>query len=136
MKAWIVSDLHVKNSELSRTDLEIPDADICICAGDVSGIVEMSMQFVLRHISPRMPVVMVLGNHEYYGATIRASIKTAKRMAKRSNVTVLENEVIVLGKSVSLARRCGLTLKSSTASKLSCRFLNGNPTRSTFANVT
>ncbi len=99
MKAWIVSDLHVKNPELSLNDLEIPEADICICAGDVSGIVEMSVQFVLRYISPRMPVVMVLGNHEYYGATIRAGIKTAKRMAKRSNVTVLENEVIVLGRT-------------------------------------
>lgn len=98
MKAWIVSDLHVKNSELSRTDLEIPEADICICAGDVSGIVEMSMQFVLSHISPRMPVVMVLGNHEFYGATIHAGLQTARRMARRSTVTVLENETIVLGK--------------------------------------
>lgn len=35
MKAWIVSDLHVNNSELSRHYLEIPEADICICAGDV-----------------------------------------------------------------------------------------------------
>ncbi|WP_075292023.1 metallophosphoesterase [Pararhizobium arenae] len=98
MKAWIVSDLHVKNSELSWTDLEIPDADICICAGDVSGSVEMSMQFVLRYISPLMPVVMVLGNHEFYEAAIHAGLQTARRMARRSTVTVLENETIVLGK--------------------------------------
>lgn len=92
MKAWIVSDMHVKNSDLARTDLEIPEADICICAGDVSGIVEMSVQFVLRNISPRMPVVMVLGNHEFYGATIDAGLKTAKRMTKGTNISVLENE--------------------------------------------
>lgn len=99
MKAWIVSDLHVNNSELSRHDIEIPDADICICAGDVSGIVEMSMQFVLNNISPRMPVIMVLGNHEFYGATIHAGLQTARRMARRSNVTILENETTVLGRT-------------------------------------
>ncbi|WP_426122499.1 metallophosphoesterase [Pararhizobium sp. PWRC1-1] len=75
MKAWIVSDMHVNNSELARHDIEIPEADICICAGDVSGIVEMSMQFVLRNISPRMPVVMVLGNHEFTGQRFRQAFK-------------------------------------------------------------
>ncbi|QRY69291.1 metallophosphoesterase [Ensifer sp. PDNC004] len=99
MKAWIISDMHVSNSELTRHDIEIPDADICICAGDVSGIVEMSIQFLIRNISPRMPVVMVLGNHEFYGATIHAGLQTARRMTKHSNVTVLENDTIVLGKT-------------------------------------
>lgn len=97
MKAWIISDMHVHNAELSRHDLEIPDADICICAGDISGIVEMSMQFLLRNVSPRMPVVTVLGNHDYYGCTIEASLKTAKRMTKGSDVTVLENETFFFG---------------------------------------
>jgi Icc-related predicted phosphoesterase len=97
MKAWIVSDLHVNNSELTRSPLEIPAADICICAGDLSDIVDMSMQFVLRYISPRMPVVLVLGNHEYFGITIDAGLKTAKRMAEGANVTVLENETVILG---------------------------------------
>lgn len=99
MKAWVVSDMHVNNSELSRPVLEIPDADICICAGDISGIVEMSMQFLLRNVSPHMPVVAVLGNHDCYGCTIEASLKTAKRMTKGSNVTVLENETFFFGKT-------------------------------------
>lgn len=99
MKAWIVSDTHVENSELARHHLEIPEADVCICAGDVSGMVEMSVGFVLRNVSPRMPVVMVLGNHEIYGATIDAGIKTAKRITNGSNVTVLENETLVLGRT-------------------------------------
>ncbi|KQV39385.1 MULTISPECIES: metallophosphoesterase [unclassified Rhizobium] len=97
MKAWIVSDMHVNNSELARNGLEIPEADICICAGDVSGIVEMSITFLLRNISPRMPVIMVLGNHEYYGSTIDANLKTAKRMTKGTNITVLENETFFFG---------------------------------------
>lgn len=97
MKAWIISDMHVNNSELSRHELEIPDADICICAGDISGIVEMSVQFLLRNVSPLMPVVMALGNHEFYGATIRAGLTTAKRMTKGTNVSVLENETFFFG---------------------------------------
>ncbi|WHS94224.1 metallophosphoesterase [Sinorhizobium kummerowiae] len=99
MKAWIVSDMHVNNSELTRHDLEFPDADICICAGDVSGIVEMSMEFLLRNISPRMPVVVVLGNHEFYGATIDAGVKIARRMTKGTYVAVLENETLILGRT-------------------------------------
>lgn len=106
MRAWIVSDMHVNNSELARPNIEIPDADICLCAGDISGIVEMSMQFLLRNISPRMPVVMALGNHEFYGATIDAGVKTAKRMTEGTNITVLENETLVLGK----VRMIGATL--------------------------
>ncbi|MGN7804901.1 metallophosphoesterase [Ensifer adhaerens] len=106
LKAWIVSDMHVNNSELARNSLEVPDADVCICAGDVSGIVEMSVQFVLRNISPRMPVVMTLGNHEFYGATIDAGLKTARRMTKGTNVTVLENETFFFGN----ARIVGATL--------------------------
>lgn len=33
MRAWIFSDLHL---EIDPTfTLEIPDADICVCAGDI-----------------------------------------------------------------------------------------------------
>lgn len=36
MRAWIVSDMHVHDP--ASAQITIPDADICICAGDVSGV--------------------------------------------------------------------------------------------------
>ena len=97
MRAWLISDMHIAHVEFSRLqDISIPDADICICAGDISDFVEMSIEFLSRHISPRMSVITVLGNHDYFGNTIDGAIKTAKRKAG-GNVTVLENETFVLG---------------------------------------
>ncbi|MDX3925185.1 MAG: metallophosphoesterase [Shinella sp.] len=98
MRAWLISDMHVTHAELSQPEhVLIPDADICICAGDISDIIQMSMEFLSRHISPRMPVVMVLGNHDCYGTTIDAALKIAKQKTSAGNVTVLENETLVLG---------------------------------------
>ncbi len=95
MKAWIVSDIHATNVAYSQLDqLEVPEADLCICAGDMSGIVELSMEYLKRFISPHMPIVCVLGNHDYYSSTIDQSLKSAKRDAGR-NITVLENETLV-----------------------------------------
>jgi Icc-related predicted phosphoesterase len=97
MKAWIFSDLHITNVSLSQLDrLRIPEADVCICAGDTSGIVEMSMEFLKRHVVPHMPVVTVLGNHDYYGSTIDIGLKAAKRDAGE-HIHVLENDTVIIG---------------------------------------
>ncbi|MEH6691077.1 MAG: metallophosphoesterase [Pseudorhizobium pelagicum] len=95
MKAWIISDLHVHSTRLPD-DFVIPEADVCLCAGDVSGIIEMSLDFLSRHIAPRMPVVMVLGNHDYYGTTIAEALKVAKH-GSNDAIRILENETLVLG---------------------------------------
>ncbi|WP_105436334.1 metallophosphoesterase [Neorhizobium tomejilense] len=98
MKAWLISDMHITHVEFSRLqDISIPDADICICAGDISDIAQMSMEFLSRHISPRMPVITVLGNHDCYGTTIDAALKVAKQLTSGGNVTALENETVIVG---------------------------------------
>ncbi|CAD7055894.1 phosphohydrolase [Pseudorhizobium halotolerans] len=98
MKAWIISDLHVIDLEPFRSDrLLIPDADVCICAGDISNSVELSIKYLARHISPHMPVVAVLGNHDCYGSTIEASLRTAAQHRLNSRVSILENETLVVG---------------------------------------
>jgi len=45
MKVWILSDLHLEFSGLSK--LEMPDADICVVSGDIqsNGIVN-SLQWL------------------------------------------------------------------------------------------
>jgi Icc-related predicted phosphoesterase len=95
LKAWIISDLHIMQRELHSVPFPIPDADICICAGDVAGFIEMSIQFLLSHIEPHMPVISVLGNHDYYSGSIASALATAKRAAGDSNLQVLENETAI-----------------------------------------
>jgi hypothetical protein len=69
MRAWIFSDLHLEQG--ASPDLDVPEADVCICAGDISdrGVVP-SIRFLGEIVAPKMPVVFVPGNHEYYRASI------------------------------------------------------------------
>ena len=45
----------------------IPDADVAVIAGDVCASLTASVAWAAQTIGDRMPVVMVAGNHEFYG---------------------------------------------------------------------
>lgn len=96
MKAWVISDLHLLSA--GTLPFPIPDADICLCAGDVSGSIRVTMECLERQIAPLMPIVLVLGNHDYYSSTIDGALEYAGRMTKGTVITVLENESKVIGK--------------------------------------
>lgn len=98
MKAWIISDLHIVHQELASPPfLDIPDADLCICAGDTAGFLELGFEFLARRIAPFMPVVATLGNHDYYGSNISQTLTAAKTMVKGTKVNFLENDTIEIG---------------------------------------
>nr|WP_325265531.1 metallophosphoesterase [uncultured Rhizobium sp.] len=80
MKAWLFSDLHLECDPLFG-GLHPPEADLCICAGDIadSGIVP-SVRWLAQHVLPSMPVILVCGNHEYYGSVV-SEAHTAARAA-------------------------------------------------------
>lgn len=95
MKAWIISDLHIG----PRThDLIVPDADICLCAGDISDDPATSVDFLKSRIAPHMPVVFTLGNHECYGRSIDQAIDITRRRTAGTNIHFLENEAIDIGR--------------------------------------
>jgi Icc-related predicted phosphoesterase len=99
MKAWIISDIHLTRLPGMSVSppFHVPDADICVVAGDTAGEISTAIDFLLTDIEPIMPVVMTLGNHEYVGLTIDKAIERAKRRASGSNLHILENETLVLG---------------------------------------
>lgn len=71
MKAFIISDLHLR---LNHWDPEvwphaIPEADVCLCAGDICEGVSASIAWLAETVRPHMPVLLTLGNHEFYGGT-------------------------------------------------------------------
>lgn len=95
MRAWIVSDIHTTPLDtLLGSSLRIPDADICICAGDISNDISTSIAYLLRNIEPHMPVVLTLGNHDFYGSSIDFALEKARREIEGSRIHLLENDSI------------------------------------------
>ncbi|MEH2699157.1 phosphohydrolase [Rhizobium leguminosarum] len=97
MRAWIISDLHYSPMDaLVGAPFRIPDADICICAGDISENVSTSIAYLRRDIERHMPVILVLGNHDYYKSSIDLALERARRQVEGTRIHLLENESLEL----------------------------------------
>ena len=92
MKLHILSDLHVEFG-----DFAIPDAgaDIVVLAGDTH-VGTRGVRWILDQ-EIGVPVIYVLGNHEFYRNRFPGLIDALKREAQGTNVVVLENEVFECG---------------------------------------
>ncbi|MCG3150019.1 MAG: hypothetical protein PCFJNLEI_03486 [Verrucomicrobiae bacterium] len=105
MRVWVLSDLHM---EFGGIDLPKVDADVVILAGDtnlgLAGVRWAKATFA-------MPVLMVLGNHEYYDNTFPRLIQTLKKECRGSQITILENSAVTMNDVTFL----GCTLWSSFA---------------------
>ena len=104
MRLWTISDLHLvprERSNLREFYVEsvptIPDADVAVIAGDFTdGAPEASMEWLATHIKPRMPVVAVLGNHDFYGENLADARKAATEAADRFGIHLLDDSAVDL----------------------------------------
>ncbi|MDM9627387.1 metallophosphoesterase [Rhizobium sp. S152] len=93
MRAWIISDLHSTFLDLAfGRQAVVPDADVCVCAGDIADNIERAIDFLHAEIAPHMSVVSTLGNHDYYGSSIDRAVEYARRWSAGTNVHILEND--------------------------------------------
>lgn len=98
MKAWIVSDIHTSiMGEHWAKPIPVPAADVCICAGDISNFCSTSIEYLRRSFERHMPIVLVFGNHDYFGSSIDFALETARREIEGTNIHLLENQSIELG---------------------------------------
>ncbi|MFW8644404.1 metallophosphoesterase [Rhizobium beringeri] len=98
MKAWIFSDLHLEVNPTSPI-IAIPDADVCICAGDIftKGL-KRSIKYLGDQVSPHMPVLFVPGNHEYWGSSLVEGLEEGIReAAKYPDVHILHRAFVHFG---------------------------------------
>ncbi|TPL51519.1 hypothetical protein FJ957_07985 [Mesorhizobium sp. B2-4-6] len=65
MKIWLISDLHLEVADL-REPLVIPEADVCIVAGDLCRAPADGMRWLAKHVAHAMTCIYVAGNHEFY----------------------------------------------------------------------
>lgn len=98
MKAWIFSDLHLE-LDPNFPLMDIPDADVCLCAGDIfDGGIAASLLFLRDYVAPYMPVVFVPGNHEYYRSSIKEALAIGYELAETcDDLFMLNGDSVLIG---------------------------------------
>ncbi len=106
MKIHILCDLHV---EFDGFVPPVVGADVVVLAGDIH-VKNKGLQWIFdQHFE--VPVLYVLGNHEYYREQFPGLIDQLKVEAEGTNVRVLENDAVQIGRY----RFFGCTLWSDMA---------------------
>ncbi|MFV9475345.1 metallophosphoesterase [Advenella sp. RU8] len=96
LKVGIHSDLHTEFSACTITNL--PELDVLVLAGDMGDLSSMA-HFLgrIRREAPGLPVLYVLGNHEYYGLEFEKAKQYYRQLCEAYQVTLLDNEVVQIG---------------------------------------
>jgi Icc-related predicted phosphoesterase len=89
MKITIVSDLHL---EFEPFEINTGETDLVILAGDID-IKGRGLEWIRKNFEG-LPVIYVLGNHEYYGKSIPKLSETLKKETEASEIHVLEKDVV------------------------------------------
>lgn len=95
MKIQIFSDLHLGLGRLKPIRIAA-DVGAVIVAGDTCEGVLRAFEHLRRIVPMHIPIIMVIGNHEYYRRFIPDELAIARQMAPSFNIHVLENETVVL----------------------------------------
>jgi Icc-related predicted phosphoesterase len=92
LKLHVLCDLHI---EFGGFEVPVVGADVIIFAGDVH-IQDKGLRWIFDQ-NFRVPIIYVLGNHEFYNDNFPGLIDKLRREAKGTNVHVLENDSIEIG---------------------------------------
>ena len=92
MRIQIVSDLH---NEFGEYDLDFTNIDVLILAGDIA-VGDKGFLWI-KEIVKDIPVLYVLGNHEYYKHSYPKLLNKLKDDSANTNIHILENESIIIG---------------------------------------
>lgn len=93
MRLWLLSDIHSEVAAWSPP--AIPEADICIAAGDIGRGVAGHVQWLLDHVEPWMPSLSVLGNHEFYKSSYERERSRAQGV-RGGRVQILDDSVVLV----------------------------------------
>ncbi len=102
MKIQLASDLHLEFFQHDwpgeRLIGPVPGADVLVLAGDIANGADPFRLFADWPSHPeRVPIIMVAGNHEFYGHAIEPMRTKMKEGAALNNIHFLENESVVIG---------------------------------------
>lgn len=89
MKILVFSDLHLEFGPFTPGECH---ADVVVLAGDIH-LKTRGVEWAIETFKDK-PVLMILGNHEYYGHKYPNLVDKAKALSQGSNLHVLENDAI------------------------------------------
>jgi predicted phosphodiesterase len=94
VRIHVLSDLHIEFNAVPHSYRAPSDISAVVLAGDI-GVGLMGIAWALRTFE--VPVVYVLGNHEYYGGRPMVELERAAReKVKGTHVRLLQNDSILL----------------------------------------
>lgn len=96
MRLWIFSDLHIDVGGPCMQCLS-PSADLAVVAGDVGEGLVTSLTWLAEQVRPRMPVVFVAGNHEFYHRCLPWELEAGRAAAAKAGIHLLENASVRFG---------------------------------------
>jgi predicted phosphodiesterase len=93
MKIRVLSDLHIE----INGEPDLPDVlcDAVVLAGD-TGTKLSGIKWAMKRF-PGLPVLYILGNHEYYGDNFFGLLRHARQLCEGTHVKVLEKDHVELG---------------------------------------
>ena len=95
MRTRILSDLHIEFAPFVPLKAE---ADVVVLAGDIHpGRGSLGW---IKKTFPEIPVVFVLGNHEFYGQAIPKLVEDLKAEAAGTNIHVLSDDSVLIGGAI------------------------------------
>lgn len=95
MKIGVHSDLHTECSLCSISNLN--ELDVLVLDGDIGDPTTVRLFFdYVRRKSADLPVLYVLGNHEYYGFSLNEGKDIYRSICHEYGVTLLDDESVTL----------------------------------------
>ena len=76
-------------------DMSFEGSDLVILAGDIN-LGTKGIEWIKSTIT-EVPVIYVLGNHEYYKGSYPKTLNAIRNLASETNVHVLENKAVTIG---------------------------------------
>lgn len=90
------SDLHLEVGSFDRP-LDVPDADVCVVAGDLCRGVATGVRYLSALLRGQMPCIYVAGNHEYWDSSIADEIEAGRNAASTSQgIHFLEDDLVTI----------------------------------------
>jgi Icc-related predicted phosphoesterase len=96
MRLQVFSDLHADVRPPRRIEVA-PGVDAVVVAGDTCEGAERGFALLRQIVPMQIPIISVMGNHEYYRRCLPDELAEARRSAPHYGVHLLENDAIVVG---------------------------------------
>ncbi|MBI2714348.1 MAG: metallophosphoesterase family protein [Rhizobiales bacterium] len=95
MRLQIFSDLHGDVRPPKHIEVA-PGVDAVVVAGDTCEGAERGFERLRQIVPMQLPIVMVMGNHEYYRRHVGSELAAARRAAPLYGIHLLEDDVVTL----------------------------------------